>query len=46
MRRDDFLAFGSSMIEQSETDEAVVFMRSGWLETGPKLHNSNRRSKV
>jgi len=33
----NFLVFGSPSIEQSEIDEVVASMRSGWLGTGPKV---------
>jgi len=33
-----FLVFGSPQIEQEEIDEVVASMRSGWLGTGPKVH--------
>lgn len=35
--RDEFLVFGSPLIEQPEIDEVVASMRSGWLGTGPKV---------
>ena len=35
--RDDFLVFGSPMIEQPEIDEVVASLKSGWLGTGPKV---------
>jgi dTDP-4-amino-4,6-dideoxygalactose transaminase len=37
MTRNDFLVFGSPMIEQPEIDEVVASMKSGWLGTGPKV---------
>ena len=36
--RNDFLVFGSPMIEQPEIDEVVASLKSGWLGTGPKAH--------
>ncbi len=36
--RKDFLVFGSPLIEQSEIDEVIASMKSGWLGTGPKVH--------
>lgn len=36
--RDDFLVFGSPIIEQPEIDEVVDSLKSGWLGTGPKVH--------
>jgi len=38
MMRDDFLVFGSPIIEQPEIDEVVDSLKSGWLGTGPKVH--------
>ncbi len=35
--RDDFLVFGSPIIEQPEIDEVVDSLKSGWLGTGPKV---------
>jgi dTDP-4-amino-4,6-dideoxygalactose transaminase len=36
--RENFLVFGSPMIEQPEIDEVVASLKSGWLGTGPKAH--------
>ena len=36
--RTDFLVFGSPLIEQPEIEEVVASMKSGWLGTGPKVH--------
>ncbi len=36
--RDEFLVFGSPIIEQPEIDEVVDSLKSGWLGTGPKVH--------
>jgi len=36
--REDFLVFGSPLIEQLEINEVVDSMKSGWLGTGPKVH--------
>jgi dTDP-4-amino-4,6-dideoxygalactose transaminase len=36
--REDFLVFGSPLIEQAEIDEVVASLESGWLGTGPKVH--------
>ena len=33
--KDDFLVFGSPLIEEAEIDEVVACMQSGWLGTGP-----------
>ncbi len=38
MPREDFLVFGSPLIEQAEIDEVVASLRSGWIGTGPKVH--------
>lgn len=35
--REDFLVFGSPVIEEAEIQEVVASMRSGWLGTGPKV---------
>lgn len=35
--QDEFLVFGSPMIEQPEIDEVVATLKSGWLGTGPKV---------
>lgn len=35
--KDDFLVFGSPLIEQAEIDEVTASMKSGWLGTGPKV---------
>lgn len=36
-RRDDFLIFGSPLIEQAEIDEVLAVLQSGWLGTGPRV---------
>lgn len=36
--RTDFLIFGSPVIEEAEINEVIASMRSGWLGTGPKVH--------
>ena len=36
--RDDFLVFGSPMIEELGINEVVDTLKSGWLGTGPKTH--------
>ena len=36
--RNNFLVFGSPLIEQSEIDEVAASLKSGWLGTGPKVH--------
>ena len=35
--RNEFLIFGAPLIEQSEIDEVIDSLRSGWLGTGPKV---------
>ncbi len=40
---EDFLIFGSPRIEQPEIDAVVECMRSGWLGTGPKVAEFERR---
>ncbi len=34
--RDDFLVFGSPLIDDEDINEVVDTLRSGWLSTGPK----------
>ncbi len=36
--RNEFLVFGSPLIEQEEVDEVVDSLKSGWIGTGPKVH--------
>lgn len=36
-KRDSFLVFGAPAIEESEIEEVIESMRSGWLGTGPKV---------
>lgn len=35
--REDFLVFGSPLIEQPEIDEVAAAMKTGWIGTGPKV---------
>ena len=35
--RDEFLVFGAPQIEDSEIQEVVASLKSGWLGTGPKV---------
>ena len=35
--REEFLVFGSPVIEDEEIEEVVASLRSGWLGTGPKV---------
>jgi dTDP-4-amino-4,6-dideoxygalactose transaminase len=37
VRRDHFLVFGAPLIEETEVNEVVDTIRSGWLGTGPKV---------
>ncbi|UCC41833.1 MAG: DegT/DnrJ/EryC1/StrS family aminotransferase [Candidatus Aminicenantes bacterium] len=36
--REKFLVFGSPLIEQPEIDEVIGSLKSGWIGTGPKVH--------
>jgi len=36
--KDNFLVFGSPLIEQPEIDEVVECMRKRWIGTGPRVH--------
>jgi dTDP-4-amino-4,6-dideoxygalactose transaminase len=36
-RRENFLVFGSPLVEDAEIDEVVACLRSGWIGTGPKV---------
>lgn len=40
--KSDFLVFGAPQIEQSEIDEVVATMKTGWLGTGPKVARFER----
>ncbi len=40
--RDNFLVFGSPLIEQAEIDEVVDCLRSGWIGSGPKVQRFER----
>lgn len=35
--REDFLVFGSPLLEQPEIDEVVASLKTGWIGTGPKV---------
>ncbi len=37
--RSDFLIFGNPKIEEDEINEVVSSLRSGWIGTGPKVHD-------
>ena len=41
--RSRYLVFGAPRIEQAEIDEVVATLRSGWLGTGPKTAEFERR---
>jgi dTDP-4-amino-4,6-dideoxygalactose transaminase len=43
--RKDFLVFGSPMIEEAEIKEVEQTLRSGWIGTGPKVHEFEERFK-
>jgi dTDP-4-amino-4,6-dideoxygalactose transaminase len=36
--RDEFLVFGSPPISEDEIEEVVATLRSGWIGTGPRVH--------
>lgn len=40
--RDNFLVFGSPLIEQAEIEEVVDCLRSGWIGSGPKVQRFER----
>lgn len=40
--KEQFLIFGSPLIEEAEIQEVVACMRSGWLGTGPKVAQFER----
>ena len=37
-KREDFLVYGSPLIEDAEIEEVTKTLQSGWLGTGPKVH--------
>jgi dTDP-4-amino-4,6-dideoxygalactose transaminase len=37
-KRPDFLVFGSPAISEDEIEEVVSTLRSGWIGTGPRVH--------
>ena len=41
--RDNFLVFGSPRIEEDEIEEVVSCLRSGWIGTGPRVAEFERR---
>jgi dTDP-4-amino-4,6-dideoxygalactose transaminase len=40
--KENFLVFGSPLIEESEIQEVVASLKSGWLGTGPKVAQFQR----
>jgi dTDP-4-amino-4,6-dideoxygalactose transaminase len=40
--RDNFLVFGSPLIEQAEIDEVVDCLQSGWIGSGPRVQRFER----
>lgn len=40
--RDNFLVFGSPLIQQAEIDEVVDCLRSGWIGSGPRVQRFER----
>lgn len=38
MSRDTFLVYGSPLITEDEINEVVETLRSGWIGTGPRVH--------
>jgi len=40
--RDDFLVFGSPLIEPAEVEEVADCLRSGWIGTGPRVQRFER----
>ena len=40
--REDFLVFGSPVVDEAEIAEVVGSLRSGWIGTGPKVHRFER----
>jgi len=43
--RANFLVYGKPSIEEAEIDEVVQTLRSGWLGTGPRVHDFEERFK-
>lgn len=44
--REDYLVFGSPLIEEAEINEVVDSLRAGWLGTGPKVDKFENDFKV
>jgi dTDP-4-amino-4,6-dideoxygalactose transaminase len=43
--RQDFLVFGSPPISEDEIEEVVATLRSGWIGTGPRVHQFQENFK-
>lgn len=43
--RSTYLVFGSPLIDQSDIDEVVDTLKSGWIGTGPKVHQFEEEFK-
>ena len=43
--RDSYLVYGSPLIEEEEIQEVVATLRSGWIGTGPKVHQFEEEFK-
>jgi len=43
--KENFLVFGSPLIEQKEIDEFVASLKSGWIGTGPMVAHSENEFK-
>ena len=43
MHREEFLIFGAPLIADDEIDEVVATLRSGWIGTGPRVREFERR---
>lgn len=41
--REHFLVFGSPRIDEDEIEEVVSCLRSGWIGTGPRVAEFERR---
>jgi dTDP-4-amino-4,6-dideoxygalactose transaminase len=41
--KDRFLVFGAPVIEDAEIQEVVATLKSGWLGTGPKVSEFEKR---
>ncbi len=44
-KNDEFLIFGSPLIEEEEIREVVQSLRCGWIGTGPKVHRLEQMFK-